>query len=301
MAELPTELLMKDHVMAASQIGVQLEQGSLTMLLGAGVSKGMGLPLWWELVKYCCDHLGLDSSNIDSTTSNEELRLKMDSVEKKAGKRNAYHDLVREKLYASAKDDGYLLDQKLLIVLGAMMMNSRRGSVKEILTFNFDDVLERYLSLHGFVHQITTSLPCLQRDVDVTIHHPHGFLASSAKFKASDSDFLVFSQYSYDTRQAGGPNQDDLWKNLTRDLLLRKTGLFVGLSRHDPEWGSLLVQVKNLTNQSRITGFWLLGPSDDTSSESYLRDRNVVPIRLKSYEDYVPFLLSVCQSAAVSS
>jgi len=294
MSDLPVDHYMSNHNDAARAVADRLHEGTLTMLLGAGVSKGMNLPSWWELVKSCCEAVGVDGTTVNESTSNERLRALAEKIENEAGDFATYRDKVRQALYRNAKEDCCLLDQKLLIVIGAMLMDSRRGNVRELVTFNFDDMLERYLSLHGFIYQTTTELPVLQHDVDVTIHHPHGFLLSSPHVTAEDSDFLVFSQYSYDERIG----QDNLWKTLTRDLLLRKVGLFVGLSCHDPVLGPLLVDLKKTTNGDRVLGYWLLGPGDDDESLAFLTARNVVPIKLDSYEDYHLFLLTICQYAA---
>jgi len=42
----------------------------------------------------------------------------------------------------------------------------------------------------------------------------------------------------------------------------------------------------------------LVGPKDEKDTEEELLERNVVPLRMNSPDDYVDILLSICQKAA---
>ena len=78
---LPLDQYSDDLDLAANALGGQLYQGTLALMLGAGASKGMGLPNWWQLVRLCREEIGLSYDTIGRGTSNEELRELVGEVE----------------------------------------------------------------------------------------------------------------------------------------------------------------------------------------------------------------------------
>jgi hypothetical protein len=297
-AWLPLETYVSDHEMASQCLAGQLQRGTLGLFLGSGVSHDMGVPFWWELVRDCRNACRCEGKPIDEKTSSEDLRLAMDVVQKAFDSTDDYLKLMREQLYKGFSGERDLLKHDLLISLGALIMKSRRGSCTDVVTLNFDDVLERYLRLRGFLPETIQWLPKLRGYSDVEISHPHGFVPSSPALGAP-SNFLVFSECSYEERFAEhGP-----WWNLTLDMLLRKLMLFVGLSVRDPLVRTVLRKVQaelGKAGDPRPTGFWLLGPSDpEPEAERILTNRNIVPIRRDDYQNEYPrFLLDICCRAA---
>jgi len=282
---------------ARDQIATCLGEGSLALFVGAGASKGVGLPLWWELVKTCAEAAGLPHDDISDQTPNETLRSKMEDVEAQSADSSQYLSLVHNSLYEGVQYDQSIVAHRLLIAFGALLMSSRRGSIRKVVTFNYDDVLEWYLGLHGFSTQIICKQPILERDVDVGIYHVHGFLPKDLP-QTQWSDSIILSKYSYDERMSDHTN---LWKHVIQHVLLSKIGLFVGLSGNDPTFGPFLLDVKrSLATEgvdARPTAFWLLTKKDEASAAE-LHRRNVVPLFFDSPDDFPGFLLSVCQKAA---
>jgi hypothetical protein len=254
----------------------------------------MGLPRWQALVEACAHAAALPDTITGSPTSDALMKI-VEKIESKFTKPEFFR-VIRENLYKDCKDDRDLLSQRLLAVVGAMTMSSRRGRISEVLTFNFDDILERYLALHGFVSQVVVDLPTLRRDADVTIYHPHGFLPSP-RTRRGDSQEIIFSAYSFDKRMG---TRLDPWQDLLNDIIRRKVGLIVGLSDNSLTLQSVLAATaESLKSAHRPTAFWLLGSDDPTDVDDRLLHRNVVPVRLGSYDEFPLFLLKVCQFAAV--
>jgi hypothetical protein len=189
-----------------------------------------------------------------------------------------------------------VLKQDLLLSLGALLMGSRRGSIAEVLNFNFDNMLQWYLGLHGFTTQIVTEFPMLRKDVDVTVFHPHGYLPKDSP-SSEFSKKLTFSQYSYDETIAHF--ESDLRVVQTVQILRSKEILFIGLSGNDPIFGPLLVKVVPEIGRSRYTGYWFFGPGVDPQVIDAVRSRNVVPLKFDSFQEISEFLLTVCQEAAI--
>ncbi|NQV28104.1 MAG: SIR2 family protein [Rhodopirellula sp.] len=293
---LPVESYKGRQDIAQQQLGECLQDGSLCLFVGAGVSFGMGLPSWDDLVHGCVNNSPAETQ-VSPPTTPEEFLNAIDDVERSYTEFSGYSELVRTELYSRIADERSLLDQKTLVALGAMTMSSRRGSINEIVTFNFDDVLERYLRIHGFTNQVIHSLPQLRDNSDVTVYHPHGFLSQHDTERSSD--FLVFSKHSFDKRIGA---RVDPWKDLVRDLLLRKIAIFVGVSQKGPNFGPMMTDVaEGLKGAGRPTGFWVLGPDDDERCENELHTWNVIPIRVESYDNIPWFLLGICQAAAGNS
>jgi len=287
------EALMNSDV-AAVYLGNALADGSLALVLGAGISKKVGLPQWYELVNDCLEAVGL-VGDLDKSTPNNKVLLKMDEVEAAAGSPSVYRNIVKSALYKKSNITEQVFDQKLLLMIGALVLGAKRGNVKEILTFNFDSVLEYYLSLYGIQSQVIVNIPCLRREKDVTIYHPHGFL-STDEDGIEDSNFIVLSQYSYDERLG---RKLDPWKELTRDFFERKTCLFLGLSGDDPAIRAIITTVDDQVKKERPTGFWMFGHGID-NKDDYLR-RNVIPVCFDSFDDYPDFLIKICQQASNAS
>lgn len=305
-SRLPLETYAADPRLSSGVLSEILRNGSLALVLGAGVSAGMGLPKWWKLVKECSEAAGRNERITSRTPIDKLLRI-MSEVEREVSRGlpvgtvdiPKYHQLVRERLYAACADDNALLRQELLSVIAAMTMPSRRGAATEVVTFNFDDVLERYLDWHGFAAQVIVDLPQLRRDADVTVYHPHGFLASPGSTRRDSRTKIVFSEISFDERLG---DRIAAWQEAIRDLLLRKYVLFIGLSLGSSTLRTIITDATDDIRANRgPTGFWLLGPDDGADVEPELLSRNIVPVRCRSYPAYPKFLLGVCQNAAMIS
>ena len=300
----PLEIYHNNKDLCSEFLASQLNLGGLALIVGSGASVGMGLPNWNRLVSDCIEdtisikNLDIGEANklrdyLSSDNSYERLMKAMSRVEKHLG--DDYSKTVSECLYRDVKEDEALLNQRLLAVIGALTMNSSRGSISEVLTFNFDDILERYLRLHGFTSQVITELPQLRHNTDVTVYHPHGFLPSRHT-KEKKSKNLILSEISFD--QVLG-DQLDPWQELLRDLLLRKIGIFVGISLGTSTLRAVISHLKSTLSTNRgPTGFWLIGPDDPVDIEEDLLERNIVPIRLSNYSEYEDVLLKICQKAS---
>lgn len=285
-----------DKKLSIRELAKSLHYGSLALVIGAGASIGLGFPSWWELVKRCREKSGLEATDINENSSSDKITKMTGAVEKEQGGGITYRKFVRDCLYEGIdynRDRMTIMKKELLIAFGAMLMGSKRGSVNQVLNFNFDDSLEWYLGLHGFKAQVIKGLPSLSRDVDVSIYHPHGYLP----FSDDDhmSEFLIFTKYSYDER-LGAPYE--LWKEMTRVILQSKVVLFVGLSGNDPMFGPLLASVKQSVCEERPTGFWLFGHQLDKDNKEYLIDLNIVPLCFENYQEIPIFLLDICREAA---
>jgi hypothetical protein len=274
-----------------------LSMGSLALVMGAGASKGLGLPLWFELVNRCLKYANLeDKGLVDSKSDPNTLLKKIEIVERATGQH--YREIVQKSLYddRKIKFTRDVIKQELLISFGALLMGSKRGNINEVINFNFDNVLEWYLDLHGHKSQKVKKLPFLYKDSDVTIYHPHGYLPHP-DLDDTMSDFLIFSKRSYDER-LGNFNIDPWITEGLIGVLKKKIAIFVGLSGNDPIFGPMLNILGKALKEKRLTGFWLFPNklSEDELEDLYVR--NIAPICFNNYQEIPYFLLGVCQDAA---
>jgi hypothetical protein len=319
-----------------------LRAGELCLFLGAGCNDKLGLPLWWQLAKKCRESVSLPVDAINKGASTETLLEKLEEFRFKAMESGEefFFAKVAEALYGGFHvEENALVMHPLLSALGAMMMGSKRGSVREVLTLNFDNVLETYLGLHGFVARPVYRYPQLLPDNDVTIYHPHGFVPHPTS-EANRSDFLILDQYSYDKRHGRDWNP---WLEVTRRLIESKVFLAVGLSGKDPIMRELLTDAGERLRDERPSGFWVLRskqelldtsadiqPNEDNGNETQptvknvddpdaignntgeggiieisdidmnMVRRNIVPLHFPNFDMCPSFLLDICQTAARS-
>jgi hypothetical protein len=271
--------------------------GTITLFIGAGTSIGLGLPNWEEYVQRLRNKVGLDPI-IDHINSND-LQLAANEVMKKCNSKNDYLQLLKLCLYDGINLSTEILKNDLYIALGGLLVSSKRGNIKRIVTLNFDSMLEWFFSLYGFVVRVIYSLPELEGSEDIRIYHPHGFLPHPS-LKLTDSDFAIFDLNSVNERlgKIGDP-----WHEMTRYLLRSSICLFVGLSEKtffDTSLASLLVNCGKDNMEKRVTGIWLLkGDTISTSRRSEFLDNNVIPIVFKTEKEIADFLLGICHLSAI--
>jgi hypothetical protein len=89
---LPLTTYAADQSLCISALADFKNRGSLTLLLGAGISSGMGLPSWKDLVRCCAQSVGINRT-IDDTTTSDALMAITEEIEAKAAA--TYFDVVK--------------------------------------------------------------------------------------------------------------------------------------------------------------------------------------------------------------
>jgi hypothetical protein len=297
--------------MIQAELAGALKRGELMIVLGAGVSaarasgnrdaEDIGLPNWEELVNRCLDKtnevFGAEIARLGDDPKTSDFLSKMTEVKTHYPTYVDYVGLIRESLYQNKTLDSYadLYKIDLLIALGALMMGSSRGSVSDVVTYNFDDVLENYLSLHGFTHQVITEPMTLTGSSDVRIYHPHGFLPLNDDFSVPTGK-IIFDQISFDQRI--GSQADAPWRKNLELLLSTKTTIFIGLSGDDPTFGPLFASAAELVGVRDPLCYWFRKNNEITHNLPEDTLRKIMPINVSDYDDIPKFLFGICQRAA---
>jgi hypothetical protein len=285
-----------DRRRLADHLGAQMIRGRLALLLGAGVSIPFGLPSWSELLVRLYATVGaLPPKNRDVKRQADHFRRKFcDNDEQRLA------EAVRSVLYKGAKTSANKLRRNATIsALGALVMASKRGSVSNVITFNYDDLLEQYLGFFGFVATSVYDEIHWAADADVVIYHPHGFLP--AETRATASKDIVLGQRSY-TRLAA--QERNFWRQELLTVLRTHICLFVGLSGLDEHLELLLEQARSahaILRETPTQPYWGVSfalDSDEISPDEW-EERGIWCHRVTSYEKDLPTLIfEVCQAAA---
>jgi hypothetical protein len=277
---------------AIDYLGDHLFNGSLALVMGAGVSKPLGLPSWEELLKACFTKIK------EPTYSGPDLELGATALSVACQEKGLdVRDIVKACLYPrGGLSPSSLMGSKRMGSLGAMLMGSRRGTIREVLTFNYDSALEEYLLLHGYVVNVITKLPALTGSEDVTIFHPHGYLPSGTG-PGRASDEIVFTKESV-LERSGDTN--NAWWGILRELVRSKVLLLLGISENTAigaALGPMLThEARNLV-ADRPSAFWLRAEAR-VEFRPVLQKANIVSVTLGSHDKIDEFLLAICRKAA---
>lgn len=276
-----------------AHLGEQLYSGRLSVVLGAGASIGFGLPGWSALVNRMFEHVSTPRPAAMSDELASELLWRAHYGENEA----TFAEGVRKALYEGVSADfSELAQSRLLAAVSALVMASQRGNAAFVCTFNFDDLLERYLRYYGLDVESVAELPAWKSRRDVSVLHPHGLLPLDPKVPVSP---IVFVQRHYD-KIVG--NVADLWRQSLTLALRSTTPLFIGLSGADDNLRSMLSSVHELHSSRGSAAYW--GVRFSTRPDDELRvmweGRGVYHQTVADYETDLPnYLLEVCQAAMV--
>jgi hypothetical protein len=274
-------------------LGDQLNGNRIALILGAGISKPLGLPKWDELMTRLYSAKGGIPPANDPKRQAEYFRTKFFK-----GDPQGFKLAVSKALYEDV-DDSYetLRRCDTLAAIASLAMSSKRGSASQVITFNWDDLLETYLEYHGFVtssilhdiHWATVS--------DTTIFHPHGFLPKNSKRKSTDN--IVFDQWSYTSIMG---NDGRIWRESLTAIMRTRTCLFIGLSGNDDNLDLLLHDCMNFhASNTESTANWgvvFTSTTDETELE-FWKMRHVHPVVVKDFDRDLPQkLFCIPQSAA---
>lgn len=207
--------------------------GKNTLMLGAGLSKSLGLPGWDEMLQRLLELLKVNkllSINDYSACQND---CNNDPLIKARYLKHYYNDSqfslisgIRTLLYQSTRGNRALLDSVVAMI--------KTGRIESVVTYNYDELLEESLQKEGIS---CTPIDRSNRPLPGTlpIHHIHGMVA-----RKTDVDYdsnVVLSEDDYH----GLYNDAFHWANVEQLHDLSQTScFFIGLSLKDPNLRRLL-------------------------------------------------------------
>ncbi len=254
-----------------------------------------GFPSWIDLTVNSCF-----KSNIDIDTSklnqNSYLLGKLEAVRLHCKKEGInFHSLIKDCLYENVVYDIDSLSSKLLIAIGALIMNSTKSSLTNIINYNFDDLLEWYLTYHGYDIQIITDTNHLISTSDAVIYHPHGFIPNSEKFEEYESEKIILSKRDY---IEANWNQN-FWNSIQHNIFSNKINLFIGLSGEDTHLESICqYSYDKIILRERLLGIMILNKSNrDEIIENQNIQNGIVSYYIDDYSELPDLLLKISRKA----
>lgn len=145
---------------------------------------------------------------------------------------------VTEQLYG-LRNQRFSLSSPLIRAIASLCTPSRTGAkIKSVLTYNFDDLLERELENRQLAFRSIFEEIDLASPEELPVYHVHGFLPEDRdKYPNIEKATLVFSEEGYHKIYGDAYH----WSNLIQLNSLKENAcLMVGLSLTDPNIRRLL-------------------------------------------------------------
>lgn len=241
-----------------SEICEHYRSGRFSMLLGAGVSSSAGLPDWDTLLNSLFVSMLTDEGGPDKKIENEHVSSIVKRLRQVDGpsalmlaryirkglsassgtEHSEFIQSVTHQLY-SLRNKRFSLSSPLIKSVASLCTPSRTGAkIRSVLTYNFDDLLERELESRGLAFRSIFEEIDLAGPEELPVYHVHGFLPEDrTKYPNIEKATLVFSEEGYHQIYSDAYH----WSNLIQLNSLKETScLMVGLSLTDPNLRRLL-------------------------------------------------------------
>jgi len=240
--------------------------GGITLVLGAGVSIGRGLPSWSRLVRQLWEDLAPPRDLPDWLSHEHALphplahQILLEEIEgatrwEIASARGCKADdvdpsLVRDKMVQKISDKLYGTspnesDNDTLGILIALLKQEQKATdcrITRVITFNADDLLERGANRDTDAGREPVLYPvarasfhprhgrCAFGRPAINVYHLHGFIPRSQRYGRGAQDTLVFTDAEYWESVA---NPASFANRVMENALQDTTCVFVGMSMTD--------------------------------------------------------------------
>lgn len=276
-------------------LAADFADGNVSLVLGAGVSIDSGLPDWTSLldslfVRLLTRDLAVGSDIRDDEIDSIVKRLKdvddpsslMTARYLRKGLNSSPTD-ASDTFYTTVGDELYKRSKRKVrantwIKALAKMTHPRRtgAKIKAVVTYNFDDLLEKELTSTGDVFRSIFREGDIPTNDELPIYHVHGFLPESTEpYDQLEESKLVFSEEGYHEIYIDSYH----WSNLVQLNLYREsTCLFVGLSLTDPNLRRLLeISARRASNQRHFALMQRM------NADSFISNRGKVVVRARKH------------------
>lgn len=270
-----------------------LAEEKFSLFLGAGVSMSANLPSWWNLLKAMIDHCKQkhfkeeDIEKLTTVCYNSSIvmgRFVRMMMDKKSNDED-YYKCLHDALYGGISAyTSPLIDELCRLV------KVKNSQAQCIITYNFDDVMERALMDKGIKNYPVFGQNHPQSNFP--IYHVHGFIPYDDNKNVKSVP--VLSEEEYHRVYASSYN----WSNVEQiHALSRTTCVFVGLSMTDPNLRRLLdIAIQDSENDprhfvflSRISEFGSDEQAEEKNNEAMKIQKQIfleLGLRVIWYQDY---------------
>ena len=253
----PTKPWLEERDQLINLVAERYRSGSFSLVLGAGVSSSAGLPDWNTLLNslfvsmLAQENIGEDKSDTAQVSQIVSRLMEVDGpsalmlaryIRKGLSvgsptEQQGFIEAITNQLY-SLRNAERPIESELITAVAQLCTPTRTGAkVRSILTYNFDDFIERALSARGVHKSIFEEFETPSSE-ELPIYHVHGFLPEAReKYANLDRCTLVFSEEGYHLIYRDAYH----WSNLVQLNGFKETScLMIGLSLTDPNLRRLL-------------------------------------------------------------
>lgn len=240
--------------------------------LGAGVSSSAGMPDWNTLlnslfVSYLAKEFKHSETisdddikqivyrlnDVDEPSALMAARYLRKGLTKEQSEDQTFINTISDNLY-KLRDTKKDISSKLIKSISNLCMPTQTGArVKSVVTYNFDDLVERELETKAIRHHSIYKENELSDPDELPVYHVHGFLPEDkSKYTGLEKSTLVFSEEGYHQIYSDAYH----WSNLVQLYNLRENScLMIGLSMTDPNLRRLLEISARNSEQPRHFAF----------------------------------------------
>lgn len=240
--------------------------------LGAGVSSSAGMPDWNTLLNslfvsylakefknsesisdYDIKQIVYRLNDVDEPSALMAARYLRKGLTKEQSEDQTFINTISDNLY-KLRDTKKDISSKLIKSISNLCMPTQTGArVKSVVTYNFDDLLERELEAKSIRHHSIYKENELSDPDELPVYHVHGFLPEiKSKYSGLENSKLVFSEEGYHQIYSDAYH----WSNLVQLYNLRENScLMIGLSMTDPNLRRLLEISARNSEQPRHFAF----------------------------------------------
>jgi len=239
-----------------------IKNNRVTLFVGAGLGSSLHLPDWNGLLSkaYLATTQLVQEADIDLVCNNDPL-IKAGFLLGDIGETGI--SIIEKELYPV----GFASKTSPLLDAICSSVKKYRDSIDSIITYNYDDYIERELRSKG--------VPCesvfkgIRAGKKFPIYHVHGYLSSVKGEKSSSKGEIVLTERKYHEVF----NKAYSWVNVEQyHALSRNTCLFIGMSMTDPNVRRLLDAV--LSESSGNDVYVIM--SRETKTGQYSQDQQYV-------------------------
>ncbi|OUS09979.1 hypothetical protein A9Q93_13280 [Nonlabens dokdonensis] len=248
------------------------QRGQFSFFLGAGVSSSAGMPDWNTLlnslfVTYLTNEFDNELkigdadinqivnrlNEIDEPSALMAARYLRKGLDKSDTESKEFIKAITKNLY-KLRNTKKPIDSKLIKAIVELCIPKRTGAkVKSVVTYNFDDLIERQLIKQSIQFHSIYSDDDFNDPDELPVYHVHGFLPENENdYEGLDKSTLVFSEEGYHLIYSDAYH----WSNLVQLSNLRDNHcLMVGLSMTDPNLRRLLDISSRNTDKTKHFAF----------------------------------------------
>lgn len=286
-----------------SEVVEKFRDGRLSLFLGAGVSSSAGLPSWDTLLNRL--FVSMLTPNEESADKGEHINSIVQRLRQIDGpsaltlaryirkgmsagsgtERNQFIESVTTQLY-ELRDRRFSLASELIREIVSLCAPTRSGAkVRAVITYNFDDLLERVLRDRDIAYRTIFEEQELAEPEELPVYHVHGFLPENrSEYSNLDRSTLVFSEEGYHKIYRDAYH----WSNLIQLNSLKETScLMIGLSLTDPNLRRLLEISTKTVDKPRHFAFLKRVGYDEFTKRSKDDKESIVRAPTKMIRDFL--------------